>query len=159
MKYFESFKYEISPLKYRIESLESSLRKQVHYFEFSALKSKSRIDDFKTNVIIPHIKSISSLEKQIKGFSFDFFIICFALCHTCLIFKKKVLLNEMGNNLPIHLATCSFFGLIGGSWFGFNYAKSISLYKSHSNGLKKMNKLNKDFDYYYTTRHEEVFEE
>jgi hypothetical protein len=159
VKYLENWKYEINPLKYEIESIELSLRKKLHFFEFSPLKSKNRVNDFKNNIIKSHLQSISLLEKQIKGFSYDFFLISFVFCHTFLIFKKKILLNEMGKNVIFHLSTCCLVGLIGGTLFGYNYAKSISLYKTYSKALERINKLNKDFDYYYMTRHEEIFEE
>ena len=157
--YFDNIKYQYSPIKYKILAQELNLKKALHKFEMSPLKNKAEILKFQKNVILPHLKSIKDLQNNIKGFNLEAFFISIAIFHTAYIYKKNILLNEMGIKALRHMFICLTIGSMSGIIFGNYYGKSYGLYRGYNKTLKNVKKINDDFEYYYIGHHEEEFDE
>jgi hypothetical protein len=157
--YFDSKKYEIAPAKFKIDSIILNLRKKVHEFEFSPLKNKKKVGAFQKNVIMQSFEDLKAIEKEIKGFNLQACFLAIALYHQSYIYLKKVLLNEMRKKALPHMGICLTIGVINGMIFGHYFGKSYSLYKSYKDAHKQVNKINKDFEFYYVARNEEEFDE
>lgn len=158
-KYFENFKYEYSQEKFKMNQILLNLRKQLHVFEFTPLKNKNKVVNFQKDVIFKSLISIKNTKNEIKGFNLEAFTIGVVIPHTIIIFKNKVLLNEMGKKAIPHIFMCLGVGVALGILLGNTMAKSFGLYREYNKTLKCIEKINKDYEYYYLSRHEEVFDE
>lgn len=156
----EDFRFPQNQQKVNIEVMETKLRKQLHHFEFSPLKSRDKIFKFQTSVLLPSLKEMKDYEKKIKGFNTQAFFIGIILFHTGTIYWKQIMLNEMGKERALrHMSIALAIGFSSGIFFGFTLAKSFGLYRDYKLALKRLENLNANFEYYYVSRNEEEFEE
>lgn len=157
--YFDFKKYEIAPTKYKIDSIILNLRKKLHEFEFTPLKSRKKIAIFQKKVILQTLEDLEAIESEIKGFNMQACCLGIALYHYSYISFKKILLYEMGKKAFSHLGICLSIGLLSGVIFGNYFGKSYSMYKSYKNARNQIIKINKEFEFYYVGRNEEEFDE
>jgi len=161
MNAFQTFfdkKYGYDSNKTKIELIESKLRKELFHFEITPLKTKESIINFKKEKLFPTQLELISIRNQIKGFNWEGCLLGIAIYHTCVIFYKKQLLNEMGKTASKHLNRCAVFGVLTGL-LGYSTSYSLSVFTCYNQTLKNVENLIKDYDYFYVTKHEQEFEE
>jgi hypothetical protein len=158
LEYFYKFKYDYSPIRIQIEISEKKLRKQLHEFEFSSLKSRQKVENFKNNILTPKYEELIGIRKLIKGFNSEAFFFGIILFHSTKIFYTKILFYEMKHAFRHILFAISFGGFMG-FFVGYTMASSFGLYLSYSRARKNVKKLINDFDYFYVTKHEQEFDE
>ncbi len=158
-EYFFNNKYGFDSNKTQIELLELKLRKQLHQFEFTPLKTKESIETLRKEVLVPTYSKLLAMNKNIKGFSVDGCLLGVAIYHTSFIYYKKQLLHEMGKNAMKHMNNCAFYGILSGFLIGYTMSYSFSVYYSYMKALKNVENLIRDYDYFYVTNHGQEFEE
>jgi hypothetical protein len=129
----ENIKYQYSPVLFKLEKLENDVRKKIHTISVrSPADSKEQL----TSVLKKSEAELTSLQSQTKGINWAFFLFGLAAYHTQHIFRKKVLLNEMGSKALPHLAICLGVGLATGSLVGYSTASNFTIYRKY-NSIKK----------------------
>jgi hypothetical protein len=156
---FEKRKFQISDKIYKMQNIELQLRKKLHEFELKSLKCKEKTLKFKIEVLQPAVKEIDSYENQIKGFNMEMFFIGIALFHSIQIFRSKILLNEMGRKSLIHMFNSFLTGATLGYITGYSYSSSYVLLKTYRRVQKNIHKIDTGYDFYYVSRHEEIFDD
>ncbi len=125
----EHIKYQYNPTLFKLEKLENDLRKGLHAL---SVRSSTTSKEQASSLLKNSEKELNVLKDQIKGINWYAFIFGFAAYHTAYIFRTKILMNEMGNKVFAHLAICTAFGLLTGSFVGYSFASNYRLYKKHN---------------------------
>jgi hypothetical protein len=129
----ENIKYQYSPVFFQLEKLENDLRKKIHSISVTnPADSKEQL----SSILKRSEAQLNSLQSQSKGINWTFFFLGLAAYHTQHIFRKKVLLNEMGSKALPHLAICAAVGLASGSLVGYSTASNLKTYRKY-NSIKK----------------------
>ena len=129
----ESVKYQYNPLIFKLEKLETDVRKKIHNI---SIRDTATTKEQLSTVLKKSETELASLRQQSKGINWGFFLLGFAAYHTQHIYRKKVLLNEMGPKAVPHLAFCAVFGLAVGALVGYSTASNLKAYRKY-NSIKR----------------------
>jgi hypothetical protein len=129
----ENIKYQYSPVLFKLEKLENDVRKKIHSI---SVRSTGDSKEQLSSVLKKSEAELVSLKDQTKGINWAFFLLGFAAYHTQHIYRKKVLLNELGSKAIPHLAICAAVGLATGALVGYSTASNLKTYRKY-NSIKK----------------------
>jgi len=125
----DNFKYQRSPALYKLEKLDNDLRRQLMLVSTrNPANSKDQVE----RIVKNSQNELKALLNQIKGVNWYAFILGVVLYHTQYIFRKKILLNEMGAKAVPHMAVCTAVGLLSGSFIGYTTASNWRLYRKYN---------------------------
>lgn len=132
----ETCKFQNSPFSYKLDLIESNLRKQIYQLQLKNIQKNSKEEASK--LLKQSENQLNEIKGNIKGINWYAFFVGAALFHTGRIFSTKVLLNEMGTKAFTHIAIASAVGLVFGGIVGYSTASNFTLYRKWNSAQRSL---------------------